>query len=57
MRIAAIAAMLVGLAGCGVDGDPIQPSLNTSVSVGTNGVRTSTNLGLNSGPVHIGIRL
>jgi len=33
---------VAALAGCGVDGEPIRPSMNTTVGVGTGGVSAST---------------
>ena len=33
---------LVALAACGADGEPIQPSMNANVGIGSNGVSGST---------------
>jgi len=41
------------LAGCGVDGEPVRPSLNAGVSVSQNGVHTGGSLGLNKGPFNL----
>jgi len=35
---------------CGVDGEPVQPSLNAGVSVSNSGVHTRGGVGLNKGP-------
>jgi hypothetical protein len=47
---------LVTLAGCGADGPPITPSLNSSVSVGTDGLNSSTGVSVSTGPVTVGAR-
>ena len=54
MRILAVLT-LVALASCGADGEPITPFGNTSVSVGTGGVSTSTTVGAKSGPVTVAV--
>ncbi|WP_306155558.1 argininosuccinate lyase [Roseovarius sp. MMSF_3281] len=41
IRILAVLS-LAALAGCGVDGEPIRPSTNTTVGVGNRGVNAST---------------
>jgi len=49
--------MLAGLvAGCGADGQPIQPSLNAGIGIGPNGVNPHVGVGLHKGPVgvHLG---
>ncbi len=40
-RILAVLS-LAALAACGVDGEPIRPSMNTTVGVGSGGVSAST---------------
>ncbi|OUS38276.1 hypothetical protein A9Q94_02960 [Rhodobacterales bacterium 56_14_T64] len=35
---------------CGVDGEPVQPSLNAGVSVSNSGVHARGGVGLNKGP-------
>ena len=44
------------LAACGADGPPITPSVNTTVSIGSEGVRTSTGVTVSQGPVTVGAR-
>ena len=48
---------LTGLAACGADGAPVRPSLDTTVSVGTDGVRTSTGVSISKGPVSVRVGL
>ncbi|MEQ9260801.1 MAG: hypothetical protein RIG84_17070 [Roseovarius sp.] len=52
-RIAALCALLV-LGACGADGEPVQPSMNTNIGVGTNGVSASTGLRVKKGPFSLG---
>ncbi|MGJ8603602.1 MAG: hypothetical protein ACSHXH_05695 [Marivita sp.] len=51
---AVLIAAIFALAACGADGPPITPSVNTTVSVGSEGVRTSTGVTVRSGPVTVG---
>ena len=48
---------LVGLAGCGADGDPIRPEARTTLSIGTSGVDVSTGVTVRRGPVSVGLSL
>ncbi len=54
MRTTTLIVGLALLAACGADGPPITPSINTTVSVGSEGVRTSTGVSVRSGPVTVG---
>jgi hypothetical protein len=52
-RVLAIIA-LTALAGCGADGEPVQPSLNAGVGVSSDGsVNVRGGVGLSQGPVSI----
>lgn len=42
---------------CGAQSEPLKPTGSVGVSVGTNGVNTTTNLGLSNGNVSIGVSL
>jgi hypothetical protein len=44
---------LGALAACGADGEPVQPTLNAGVSVGTSGVHVGGGVGVNAGPLSI----
>lgn len=46
-----VAAVLV--AGCGVDGEPVQPSMNVGIGVGSSGAHTYGGIGLHQGPMSI----
>lgn len=49
--------ILVGLlAACGVDGEPVQPTMSTTIGVGSHGTHASTHVGATVGNnVHVGI--
>ncbi|UWQ25557.1 hypothetical protein K3553_03560 [Leisingera aquaemixtae] len=44
---------LAVLAACGVDGEPVQPTLNAGVGVGGGGVHVGGAVGLHKGPVSV----
>jgi len=50
---------LIFLAACGVDGEPIQPSMNTTIGVGSDGVHGAVGTSVVSGniSVHVGTSL
>lgn len=54
MKAAILLVGCIAFAGCGADGPPIKPSVNTTVSVGSEGVRASTGVTVQSGPVTVG---
>ncbi|MDT8327577.1 MAG: argininosuccinate lyase [Roseovarius sp.] len=52
--LAALALLIV--AGCGVDGEPVRPSLGTTIGVSSGGgVRATTNVGAVLGNVNVGV--
>ena len=55
-RIAASLGLLI-LVGCGADGEPVTPSVNTTVSVTPSGVSTSTGVSVRKGPFTLGVSL
>ncbi len=57
MKILFALTGLLLLAGCGVDGAPIRPSLNTQIKIDPDGVSTKANLGLTRGNLTIGVGL
>jgi hypothetical protein len=54
MRTITLIVGLALLAACGADGPPITPSINTTVSVGSEGIRTYTGVSVRSGPITVG---
>lgn len=59
MRGLCLLGSLMVLAGCGVDGEPIRPSYNGSVSAGSDGVSAGVGTTIIRGnvSVHVGTRL
>jgi len=57
MRVLAILPVIGLLAGCGADGEPVRPTLNTTVGVGSNGVHTHTRVGARKGNVSVSVGL
>lgn len=43
------------LAGCGADGEPITPTANVNVGVGTSGTHAGVSVGLNKGPWNLSL--
>lgn len=41
------------LAGCGADGEPVQPTMNVGVGIGSDGVHPYGGVGLNKGPFSV----
>jgi len=49
--------LMAALAGCGVDGEPIRPAMNTTVSAGTGGVHVGTGVSATKGNLSVGLGL
>jgi hypothetical protein len=45
----ALAALMAGLASCGVDGEPVRPSVSANIGVGSSGVTTNVGVGVRAG--------
>ncbi|MEH6646707.1 hypothetical protein [Sulfitobacter sp.] len=56
MRTLIVLATLL-VAACGVDGEPVQPSGGVDVSLSPSGVGLGANIGLNKGPLRVGLGL
>jgi hypothetical protein len=52
ITVAAMLALTV-LAACGVDGEPVQPSMNATVGLGSSGIYARGGIGLDQGPVSL----
>jgi hypothetical protein len=57
MRAILVGLGLMVLLGCGVDGEPVRPSVNTTVSAGSGGIHTSVGTGVRVGGVNLGVGL
>ena len=54
MKHALAILALAMLAGCGVDGEPVAPSMNANVGVGPGGLSGSAGMTLSKGPFSVG---
>lgn len=46
---------LLCVAACGVDGEPVRPTANIGVSIGSGGVSTGGSIGVSRGPLSVGV--
>ncbi|MEP3846220.1 MAG: hypothetical protein ABJM43_12860 [Paracoccaceae bacterium] len=53
-RSIALLAFLT-LTACGADGEPVKPTANLNIGVGSNGVHTGASIGLRKGPLGISL--
>ncbi|MEH6831573.1 hypothetical protein [Sulfitobacter sp.] len=54
-KMIVLAALM--LAGCGVDGEPVQPTGGVNVILSSSGVGLGANVGLSKGPLRVGLGL
>ncbi len=52
-RVFALIGVTLGLAACGVDGEPVQPTLNANVGVSSGGAHVNGGVGLHKGPLSV----
>lgn len=57
MKRVALILGAVALVGCGAAGEPIRPTANLGLSIGSGGVTPTASVGAQSGPVSINIGL
>jgi hypothetical protein len=50
-------AVLIGLAGCGADGEPVQPTRDATITISQNGLSGVARVGVRQGPVAISLGL
>ncbi|EBA12103.1 hypothetical protein [Roseobacter sp. CCS2] len=55
MKQIALVLTVAALAACGADGAPFTPNANVGLSVGSNGVNTTTSVGASNGTVSVGV--
>ncbi|MEP2718542.1 hypothetical protein [Pseudophaeobacter sp.] len=53
LKVIGVALLGAGLSACGVDGEPVRPSVNAGVGVSNSGVHAGGTVGLHKGPVNI----
>lgn len=56
-RLAALSLLALSLAACGADGEPIRPTVTQSISLGSDGISTSTGIRVKRGPFSMGVQL
>ncbi|MEL6100670.1 MAG: hypothetical protein AAFV87_05590 [Pseudomonadota bacterium] len=54
IRVLPIIALLF-VASCGVDGEPVRPTADVAVGVGSSGVHAGARVGVESGPVRVSV--
>ncbi len=56
-RILTVLGLALTLAACGVDGEPVRPSLNAGLGISSSGVHLGGTVGVNKGPVTVSLGL
>ena len=57
MRSLGLIALLMALAACGADGEPIRPGVNAAIGVGSSGVHGATEVTASRGNWTLGLGL
>lgn len=52
-----VSLLVLVLAGCGADGEPVQPTANLAIGVGQGGLSAGARVGVSKGPVSISVGL
>ena len=55
MKRALCLVALLSAAACGVDGEPVRPSANLAIGVGSSGVNAGGTIGVSKGPLTVGV--
>lgn len=53
LRMLVLAGAAFGLAACGADGEPVQPTLNANIGVSGSGAHVNGAVGLHKGPISV----
>ncbi|MFC4218031.1 hypothetical protein [Pseudophaeobacter arcticus] len=53
VNLIGITVLAAGLSACGVDGEPVRPSLNAGIGISNSGVHAGGSVGLQKGPVNV----
>ena len=57
MKSLAVLGLIALLASCGVQSEPIRPTANVGLSIGSNGVTPTASVGAQSGPLSVSLGL
>lgn len=57
IRLIVALGMIAALASCGADGEPIKPTANIGVNIGSSGVHPSGSVGMRKGRVAVNVGL
>ena len=57
MKRSVAALMLLALAACGADGEPVKPRVNGTVTLSNTGVSAGTSVSVGRGPFGLGLGL
>lgn len=49
------AIALMAIVSCGVDGEPLQPTANLGIGIGSSGVHAGGTIGVSQGPISVGV--
>ncbi|MEP1587024.1 MAG: hypothetical protein ABJR46_08015 [Tateyamaria sp.] len=55
MKPIACLIALFGLAACGIDGEPVRPTANLGINIGSGGISTGATVGVSQGPLRVGV--
>ncbi|WP_174234478.1 hypothetical protein [Sulfitobacter sp. SK012] len=55
MKRLSLLLVLTALSACGVDGEPVRPTVDGAVTLSNSGVRVGGVLGINKGPLSVGL--
>ena len=57
MRLACAWVVLVGVAACGADGEPVTPTRDATITISNHGVSAHTSVGVRQGPLSLRLGL
>ena len=57
MRLALASLLVVALAACGADGEPVTPTRDATISLSDHGLSGMARVGMNQGPVSVTVGL
>lgn len=57
MRVLIALGLTLALTACGVDGEPVRPSLNAGLGISSSGVHLGGALGVSKGPLSVSLGL